>query len=259
MKHTQALRRFGSHKKRPPGEVWALAPTHPAVVNAQPLFPSRVVAADISPRLLVSGHNNRKIGKRVMKGEWAGMPIFTVTLAERATCPRACAMWEGCYGNSMHWARRHEHGKDFEEKLEREVAEKDRAHPNGFVVRLHVLGDFYSVAYVELWKSLAERHAGLHIFGYTARTAEHDGDIYGAIAEANQRYQGRVAIRFSGTAVGPMRAVVLHDDMVPDTVIVCPAATHQSECCATCGLCWSPAAKTKTIGFPLHGGSRVRA
>ena len=31
-------------------------------------------------------------------------------------------------------------------------------HVNGFAVRLHNLGDFYSVEYVELWRKLLERH-----------------------------------------------------------------------------------------------------
>ena len=35
-------------------------------------------------------------------------------------------------------------------------------HPNGFAVRLHNLGDFYSTTYVELWRTLLERHSALH-------------------------------------------------------------------------------------------------
>jgi hypothetical protein len=42
-------------------------------------------------------------------------------------------------------------------------------HPGGFLVRLHVLGDFYSVRYAELWHEALEAYPALHIFGYTAR------------------------------------------------------------------------------------------
>jgi hypothetical protein len=46
-----------------------------------------------------------------------------------------------------------EAGPDLEWKLEREVAMLSIDYPN-FVVRLHGAGDFYSVAYVELWRTL---------------------------------------------------------------------------------------------------------
>ena len=38
------------------------------------------------------------------------------------------------------------------------VMEPAVKHVNGFAVRLHNLGDFYSVEYVELWRKLLERH-----------------------------------------------------------------------------------------------------
>lgn len=45
------------------------------------------------------GANNPKTGKRITKGLWAGMPIYTLTLEERASCPSYCHMWRDCYGN----------------------------------------------------------------------------------------------------------------------------------------------------------------
>lgn len=35
--------------------------------------------------------------------------------------------------------------------------------------------------------------------------------------------------------------------------LVCPAQMHATACCATCGLCWSPAARSETIVFIQHG------
>jgi hypothetical protein len=52
--------------------------------------------------------------------------------------------------------------------LGREVALLDIDHPNGFALRLHNLGDFYSTTYVDLWRKLLERHSALHVWGYTA-------------------------------------------------------------------------------------------
>jgi hypothetical protein len=147
------LRRFESIK--PKGHRIHLADDHPSVRFGRTLFPSRVEHPDDRPRLLIDGHNSRKIGKTVMKGKLKGFPIFTLTLEERATCPRTCLEWKTCYGNSMNWARRIKHGRAFEERLWEELAEKQAKHPNGFLVRLHILGDFYSVDYAELWADIA--------------------------------------------------------------------------------------------------------
>src|SRR5262249_50176189 len=81
---------------------------------------------------------------------------------------------------------------DLEWRLERDVARLRMKHPDGFVVRLHVLGDFYSVEYVKLWGKLLERHPGLHIFGFTARI---DGPIFAALVELVKRYGERFAMR----------------------------------------------------------------
>ena len=42
----------------------------------------------------------------VKKGKFAGYVIFTLTLEERATCPRDCFHWDNCYGNNMAFAHR---------------------------------------------------------------------------------------------------------------------------------------------------------
>ena len=106
-----ALRRFVSIL--PSDRHVHLGDHHPAVVEGRTLFPSRVEHPDQRPRLLVGGHNSRKIGRQVMKGRWKGFPIFTLTLEERATCPRSCAVWNDCYGNTSNWARRIQFGRAF--------------------------------------------------------------------------------------------------------------------------------------------------
>jgi hypothetical protein len=137
-----SLRRFESIK--PTGHRINLDAENPAFLNEGTLFPGRVEHPFDRPRLLIDGHNSRKIGRTVMKGKLKGFPIFTLTLEERATCPRSCLEWATCYGNSMNWARRIKHGRDLEERLWEELADKQARHPNGFLVRLHILGDFYS-------------------------------------------------------------------------------------------------------------------
>ena len=54
-----------------------------------------------------------------------------------------------------------------EARLEREIEVLDVRHGGGFVVRFHVLGDFYSVEYVGLWRRLLRQYPTLRVFGYT--------------------------------------------------------------------------------------------
>jgi hypothetical protein len=255
-----ALRRFGSVRKRDASDIQHLKSEHPAITEARPLFPSRVVKVEDSPRLLVSGHNNRKIGKKVMKGEWMGMPIYTLTLAERTTCPRQCFMFERCYGDAMHWARRHQHGPELERRLTQEVAAKAAEHPKGFVVRLHVLGDFYSAAYVLHWMDLLREHKELRVWGYTARSLRYDPAIALMIEWMNDLFYERCNIRFSAKLPYPGGATVFPslEAARQQSVVVCPAETQASECCATCGLCWSKNAREKTIAFIEHGGVKKK-
>lgn len=76
-----------------------------------------------------------------------------------------------CYGNAMPFSRRNEPGPALEAQLEAEIEQKAREHRRGFVVRLHVLGDFYSLDYVKLWRDMIARHPELHVYGYTAPVA----------------------------------------------------------------------------------------
>jgi hypothetical protein len=78
----------------------------PAYRSGRSIFPSRVFDPDEVQRVLKDGHQSRKIGKFVTKGPRRGWPLFTLTLEERATCPRSCKAWAFCYGNNMQAAER---------------------------------------------------------------------------------------------------------------------------------------------------------
>lgn len=225
------------------GRSVILAADHPAVINGHSLFRD-ITHPSNSPRLLISGRNSRKIGGKVQLGRWAGFQIYTLTLEERATCPTTCEQWRGCYGNNMHWPRRHEHGHALEEKLAEELAQLAARHPRGFVVRLHVLGDFYSEEYAKKWLRWLEEFPQLHIFGYTAHHPH--GDIGYIINWMNR--DDRCWIRFSGCDLGPAGSVVIAHKIVSEHVI-CPAQTDKTDCCATCGLCWT---MHRTVEFLQH-------
>lgn len=237
------LHRIANKPVKGTGARISLMPDHPAIRGARTIFPSRVMHPDDSPRLLISGINQRKIGVRVTKGRWKGFPLYTLTLEERATCPRTCGEWSTCYGNNMNWSRRHIGGIDLETRLIDEIVDLEKRHPRGFAVRLHILGDFYSIAYATLWRHLLAEVPALHIFGFTAR--QPDDPIARVIASMNADYPGRCAIRTSG-----------HDSLVIDRIedsqhVVCPAQTDPlgKRCCATCALCWT---MKRPIEFVRH-------
>lgn len=252
------FRRFTGKPNLNPENVTPLPDGHPALKEKRTLFPSTVIDAVDSPRLLVSGGNQKKLGDKVVKGPWKGMPIYCLTLEERATCPETCHHWSTCYGNGMQWARRHKHGAAFEKRLWEEVALKAEYHPDGFVIRLHILGDFYNKPYAETWAGRLSKHPELHIFGYTAHPR--DSAIGGVIDKyLNGFYPERCAIRFSvPESDGGNEAIALWETPEPgqthmNGALICPAQTKATDCCGTCGLCWSPAMKETPIGFVTHG------
>jgi hypothetical protein len=248
------VRRFTKHFEARPELVKGLASDNPAILEGRTIFPSTVISVTESPRLLISGANQRKLGDRVTKGHWAGMPIFCLTLEERATCPSTCHHWRSCYGNGMHLSRRHQHGADLEHRLARELADKQADHPGGFVVRLHILGDFYDAAYVALWGRWLTAFPALRVFGFTAREEMSDEGIL--IRMLNRDYPERWVIRFSAPAArdfpGVRYAVALWEKPDAPTLggaVVCPAQTGRTESCGSCGLCW---ASEKNVGFIAH-------
>ena len=219
---------------------------HPAIVDGRSLFQARVYDAADVPRLLVSGVNSRKIGRVVAKGHWRGFPIFTLTLEERRTCPRSCTEWATCYGNSMNWARRIDTGGAFEPTLWAELEAKQAAHPAGFVVRLHVLGDFFSTDYVEFWDAAMAEFPALHVFGYTARSP--DSNIGQLIRGVMGAHPARFRLRFSGLDAPTDGAVVIERGQ-PTSHVVCPAQNGATDCCATCAFCWQ---SDRTVAFWRH-------
>lgn len=241
----QSQRRFTDHK--PVGDPYTLASDHPSIVSGTTLFRARITKPEDMPRLLKSGHNSRKIGKRVEKGAWDGMPIFTLTLQERATCPATCSHWRDCYGNKMNWSKRIEHGPEMEGILHAELTALNDSHPQGFVVRLHVLGDFYSVDYVKRWWDWLNAFPALHVFGYTARTK--DSEIGRAIDAMRGFMWNRFAIRFSDGDAGYGNTVSIDGEEEAGCAIICPAQTGKADCCATCGLCWGT---KRDIAFLRH-------
>lgn len=232
----------------PSGRGVVLRAFDAAATSGRSIFPSRVFDPDEVDRVLKSGHQSRKIGAFVTKGFARGWPIFTLTLEERATCPRRCAQWLRCFGNNMQAAERITPGQALETALWAEVAALAEAHPGGFMVRLHVLGDFYSAGYVATWRAMLDRFPALHVFGFTA----HDpaGEIGRALsAAALEHGWRRCAIRFSGAPHELRSARVVSAGEADGDAVLCPAQTGATDCCGTCGLCWQ---SERSIAFRSH-------
>lgn len=239
-----ALRRFGTI--HPSGSGIVLSALSPAYRSGRTIFSSRVFEPVEVQRVLKTGQQSRKIGKQITKGRRRGWPIFTLTLEERATCPRSCTQWANCYGNNMQAAERIVAGPELEEALLSELAALQAAHPAGFLVRLHVLGDFYSAGYVDLWRRALTLFPALHVFGFTA----HDpaSEIGRPILQLAVADWNRFAVRFSGSGLDRLSSEVV-DDLAQARGIVCPAQTGGTDCCATCALCWH---SDRTITFLRH-------
>ena len=221
-----------------------LRDTHPAVVAGRTLFPSRV---ETGRTILKPGHHSTKLGSVVTKGRWRNMPIYALTLEERATCPRDCAVYNSCYGNNMQWAKRSPHGPEFEVALWRELYALNRKHRKGFVVRLHVLGDFYSSSYVDLWGAALDRFENLNVFGYTARQgSSHIGKM---IQVLRDRHWERFSVRTSGAQKGIRTLVIDKIEDCPPNAIVCPAQTGHTRSCSACGFCWH---SKRPVAFLRH-------
>jgi len=233
---------------------------HSAYVDGRSYFSKRGVKkpSDLK-NLLVSGHSNVKIGKTVLAKKFHDYKIFTLSLEERATCPRSCLHWENCYGNNMPYAKRIDHtAPDFLPRLESELRglfqPKNGLRPAGVLVRLHALGDFYSPEYVLFWSHMLNLFPKLAIYGYTAR--QPDSTIGTQLRKLMFTFGERAMIRWSDGGRSVMSTVSIERASdKPADAFQCPEQTPGFTAagveikCDNCGLCWST---TKNVAFLEH-------
>ena len=190
------------------------------------------------PFLTIKKSTNKKLGKKVLKGLKKDYPIYTLTLIERATCSDECEHWETCYGNNMMYGIRfNPYNKNFLTRLESDIKTiaNESNNKKGFLLRLHVLGDFYS---------------NLNIYGYTRNHNDSKyldkRNIANEIIKLNTLFSTRFYIRFSNK---------LDIDTSANSIdlgkkgITCLAQIDENKTCATCTLCWS---SKKPINFITH-------
>ena len=220
-----------------------VSPTHPALVEGHAIYQKNVYDPADYPFDIIKRSTNKKLGKKVTKGRHAGLPIYTLTLEERKTCTTDCEHWDDCYGNNMPFAHRFRHGQALEDRIREDLDRLDARHRLGYLLRLHILGDFYSPEYVAFWAEQLSDRPRLSIYGYT-RT--HPGTPIGDAVAA--LVSDRFAVRFSMLPDHPFSANG-EDYADPETSITCPVQTDKTDSCSTCGLCWTV---NKPITFITH-------
>ena len=196
--------------------------------------------------ILKPGSNNKKLGFKITSKKWRGKKLYSLTLIERETCPISCHHWNDCYGDNMPFAHRFSID-NLEDKLESEISALIESNPLGIVIRLHVLGDFFSVDYVNFWDEMLWIHSELCIFGYTGR--EEDSRIGKAIHTLNNKFSERCVIRYSRSNEYDGNNLYAAEESFEGNNFDCPEQTGKVDSCAKCGLCWSV---PKTVRFYTH-------
>jgi len=201
--------------------------------------------------VLKKGSSNKKLGFKVTAKRWTGKRLYSLTLTERKTCPVSCHHWEDCYGNNMPFAHRFDVSPDLLPAIHGNIVRLRNKHPMGIVIRLHVLGDFYSPEYVNFWAEMLEAWPNLCLFGYTARWG--DDTQYAIHTQLNRSYPSRCVIRYSRNMEydETLTARYAADETFDGAAFTCPEQTGKADSCADCGLCWSDGA-TKTVRFLSH-------
>jgi len=150
----------------------------------------------------------------------------------------------------MRYAHRFQSGANLEKRLEIELERLNHIHQFGFVVRLHVLGDFYNVGYVQKWEQWLKKFNNLKVFGYTGykpndkikKYAEIGLEILRVRLQNPKRFQ----IRISDGGDVDFSANPINEGFKGFT---CPEQTKKVSTCSDCGLCWTT---NKNVNFITH-------
>ena len=172
----------------------SLSPTHQAIVNSQTMYRKNLHDAGNYKYAVIKASTNIKLGNKVTKGHLKGARIFTLTLEERATCDSECEHWLDCYGNNMPFGHRFKANDALMVSIERDLNKLD-AKGKPYLVRLHILGDFFSVEYILFWRRQLAKREYLNVYGYTRN---HPTKPLGyALKLVRKQYGKRFAVRFS--------------------------------------------------------------
>jgi hypothetical protein len=215
-----------------------------AIQDSRTVFTTKVKPLPTLPseEVLKRGRTDSKIGRKVTKGKQKGFPIFALSLEERATCPKYCFHWDDCFGNNMRYGTRYVVSEELLELIYKQLQKIARLNPRGFMVRLHIVGDFESVEYVRFWRDMLLAFPMMEIFGYSARLASENDDIGFALLDLRND-QPRFHIRFSNDSNSGFAALSFDSPLGQESLakgkgIICPEQLGKTDSCGTCRLCW---------------------
>ena len=227
----------------------ALLKTHKAILNSTTLYQKNIFNPKDYKFKAIKASTNKKLGKKVTKGKLKNAKMYTLTLVERETCSKECEHYLDCYGNNMPFAHRIKANDSIYQLLDNDLNELDKKN-KPYLIRLHVLGDFFSVDYVNYWKKQLETRPNLNIYGYTRyHTTMNDINeamIGLAIDSIRVQYPYRFMIRFSNDTTKEFSA---HSEEITTNGIACPVQEDKTDSCGTCTLCWTV---NKPIIFKTH-------
>ena len=221
--------------------------TQLAIENGRTIYTNNVYDSISHNGKLLKISHNKKLGKeKIVKGRHKGKYIYSLSLEERKTCPTSCFHWKTCYGNNMPFAHRFTANENLLIKLQEEIKLLSEKHKEGILIRLHVVGDFYSVKYVKFWKKMLFKYSNISIFGYTARTPY--SEIGKEIVNLRNKIWDRFSVRFSNSF--EKLSANSQDLLGNKQGIICPEQLDKTKNCANCGLCWNN--KVDNIIFKTH-------
>lgn len=212
---------------------------HPAVVNHTTMYRKNVHNPVDYKYKFIKPDTGSKLGKVVNVGRWRGHKFYTLTLEERATCYSGCEHYTDCFGNNMPFAHRFQTKTTVQQtilmsRMSKELNDLDRKHKLGYVVRTHILGDFFNVKYVKWWGKQLKNRPALKVYGYSRWHP--DTAIGKALDELRTQYPESFCVRFSNR---PDDLLSANSEHVSSEGVVCPEQTGKSKSCGDCGLCWT--------------------
>ena len=221
--------------------------TQLAIDNGRTIYTNNVYDSISHNGRLLKVSNNKKLGKsKILKGRHKNKLIYSLSLEERKTCPTSCFHWKTCYGNNMPFAHRFMGNDALMKRLDDELNLLSIKHKEGILIRLHVVGDFFSVNYVKFWKKMLDIYSNISIFGYTARTPF--SDIGKEIVILRSLEWDRFSVRFSNSFE---KLSANSENLLGNKQgIICPEQLDKTKNCANCTLCWNN--KVDNIIFKTH-------
>ena len=193
-----------------------------------------------------------------------GTGYVSFSLAAVSSCPGATSACKSvCYASKLEkvytsaqvgWARRFNLMRDTPEQGEALLRASISKLAPGSTFRIHVSGDFFSSAYVMMWRRIVKAFPAIKFYAYT-RSWHVQSMVPSLLALASLPNLQLFASMDETDAVLPhplfRRAMMgdINGQAAPGTVL-CPVVMKKLDTCADCNLCARP---TKLgVTFPIH-------